>query len=437
YIDVILDRSPESLWIFFEKYSRRQLQPQETVAVLQLLEMQRHAMLMFTSCGWFFDEVSGLETSQVIQYAGRVIQLARAATGEDLEPEFLRRLAEAKSNIPGIGDGARVYEMFVKPEMVDLRSVAAHFAISALFEDSDDGTPRFCYDIRIQDCQRFESGQARLILGRITVTSHITRESGELAFAVIHIGDQVLHAGVHEFNDQQDYSLVVNEISSVFSAGDFPETLRLLDEEFEGLRYSLKSLFKDEQKRILDLILSQTLEQAETSYREVYRHHGPLLRFLKEMGQPVPDVLRITAEFVLNNDIRRALETDPVDSLRLAMSMEMAKSEGIRLEETGLNFAASKGLARLMERLAQQPGNLELVQRANAQVTLLKMFPFSVNLWQAQNIFYSMMKKNLPLIEKSADPALRLWMERLLDLGEQLRVRIPRIEQKAEVPIAS
>lgn len=437
YVDVILDRSPDSLWIFFEKHSRRQLQPKETVAVLQLLEIQRHAMLMFTSCGWFFDEISGLESSQVIQYAGRVIQLAQAATGEDLEPEFLKRLAEAKSNIPEMGDGARVYEMFVKPAMVDLHSVAAHCAISALFEDSGDGIPKFCYDIRIQDCRRLDSGQARLILGQITVTSHITRESGELAFAVIHIGDQVLHAGIHEFNNREDYSDVADKIGSVFSAGDFPETLRLLDEEFEGLRYSLKSLFKDEQKRILDLILSKTLQDAETSYREVYRHHGPLLRFLKEMNQPVPEVLRITAEFVLNSDIKRVLESDPVDSLRMAMLMEMVKAEGVRLEETGLNFAASKGLARLMERLAQEPANLELVQRANAQVTLLKMFPFPVNFWQAQNIFYSMMKKELPLIEKGADTPLGVWMERFLNLGEQLGVRVPRMDREAEVPIAS
>src|SRR5947208_6775025 len=100
YIDVILDRSPESLWIFFEKYSKLQLKTDETVTALKLLELQRHAMLMYTSCGWFFDELSGIESMQVIQYAGRVIQLVQEVTGEDLEPEFLKLMAEAKSNIP-------------------------------------------------------------------------------------------------------------------------------------------------------------------------------------------------------------------------------------------------------------------------------------------------------------------------------------------------
>jgi len=437
YIDVVLDRSRENLWIFFEQHSKRQLKPEETVAVLKLLEMQRHAMLMFTSCGWFFDEISGIESVQVIQYAGRVIQLAAAVASEDLEPEVLKRLAEAKSNIPELGDGARIYETFVKPAIVDLRNVAAHFAISSIFEDSNAGAPRFCYDITIQDYRRFDSGQAKLGLGRITVVSHITRESGELTFAVIHVGDQVLHAGVREFNDQKDYSQVAKKIGTAFSSGDFPETLRLLDEHFDGLRYSLKSLFKDEQKRILDLILSHTLHDAEASYREIYRHHGPLLRFLKEMKQPQPEVLRITAEFVLNSDLKRTLETDPVDSVRIAMLMELVKQEAVTLEEAGLSFAASRSLTRLIQRLAEEPRNTELLEQANVLVTLLQMFPFQINYWKAQNIFYALLKKNLPLLERAMDEASRTWVDRFFQLGEKLRVSVPRREPTTELQAAS
>src|SRR5579863_5048725 len=335
YIDVILNRTSDGLWVFFEKHASRPLQPEETVTTLKLLEMQRHAMLMYTSCGWFFDEISGLESVQVIQYAGRVIQLAREATGEDLEPEFLKRLGEAKSNIPEWGDGARIYEKAVRPVMVDLRNVAIHFAISSLFEDHKDGDPKFCYDIMIRDCHRLESGQAKLILGHIQVTSRITRESRDLTFGVIHVGDQVLHAGARNFNDQEDYSRVKEEISASFSAGNLPETLRLLDDYLGGLQYSLKSLFKDEQKRILDLILQQTLQDVEARYREVYHRDGPLLRSLKEMDQPLPSVLRITAEFVLNSDLKHAFEADPVDVVHIAMLIEMVKVEGVKLEDAG------------------------------------------------------------------------------------------------------
>jgi len=437
YINVILNRSPESLWLFFEKHSRRQLKPEESVAALKLLEMERHAMLMFTSCGWFFDEISGIESVQIIQYAGRVIQLARAVTGEDLEPEFLKLLAEARSNIAKVGDGARAYQMFVQPAMVDLRKVAAHFAISSLFEDSRDGAPRFCYDIHIEDYRRFDSGQARLGLGRIRVTSRVTRDEEKLAFGVIHAGDQVLHAGVRDFNNGEDYSRVMAEISASFTSGNFAETLLLLDEYFHGLEYSLKSLFKDEQKRILDLILAQTFQDAEASYRDVYQRHGPLLRFLKEMEQPLPEVLRITAEFVLNSDLRHSLEADPVDSVRIAMLMELVKQEGIKLEEAGLSFAAGKSLTRLMQRLQGDPYNTELLERADVLVTLLQMFPLPVNYWKTQNIFYSMLKKSFPFVAKGNDNVTRAWTERFLDLGEKLRVSVPKAAATTELRAAS
>jgi len=68
-------------------------------------------MLMYTSCGWFFDEISGIETVQVTQYAARVLQLAMDVLADPtLEPGFLAKLAEAKSNIPDHRDGARIYE---------------------------------------------------------------------------------------------------------------------------------------------------------------------------------------------------------------------------------------------------------------------------------------------------------------------------------------
>ncbi|MGH9571275.1 MAG: DUF3536 domain-containing protein, partial [Candidatus Angelobacter sp.] len=197
YIDVVQDRSPENLWIFFEKHSRRQLQTHETVAALKLLEMQRHLMLMYTSCGWFFDEISGIESVQVLQYAGRVIQLAQEAAGEDIEAEFLKLLSNARSNIPEMGNGAHIYEMWVKPAVLDLCKVGAHYAISWMF-DGDHHPPQFCYDIKPHEYRNQTSNGARLGLGRARVTSKITRDSHELTFAAIHLGDQVLHAGVRD-----------------------------------------------------------------------------------------------------------------------------------------------------------------------------------------------------------------------------------------------
>jgi len=433
---VVLDRSPDSLWLFFEKHSRHQLKPSETVDALKLLEMQRHAMLMYTSCGWFFDELSGIETMQVLQYAGRVIQLARETGNVDAEPEFLRRLALAKSNLPGLGDGAAIYQRWVAPSFVDLRKVEAHFAISSMF-DGDHVVPQYCYSVKGLDYRHAEAGSARLALGLSRVTSRITRESAELGFAAVYLGDQVLHAGVRELKEGEDYDMLVAESMAAFSAGDFGELLRLLDDHFDGMPYSFQALFKDEQKRILDIVLSRTLQDAETSYHTIYEKHGSLLRFLKEMGQPVPDVLRFTAEFVLNSDLKHTLETDPVDFVRIAMLMEMVKREGVKVDEAGLRYAAGNSLTRVLRRLQQNPQDRETLERANVLTSLYPMMPFSVDCWHAQNIYYSILDKVFPEIARRDDPASRQWQERFLALGEKLRISVPALAQETEFEIAS
>src|SRR5205814_1823547 len=81
----------------------------------RLLELQRNRMLMYTSCGWFFDELSGLEPVQVLRYAALVTQYARELGGGALEDEFVRRLKAAPTNVPAMPDGAEVYRRLGRP----------------------------------------------------------------------------------------------------------------------------------------------------------------------------------------------------------------------------------------------------------------------------------------------------------------------------------
>jgi hypothetical protein len=280
------------------------------------------------------------------------------------------------------------------------------------------------------DYRHVESDSARLAFGQARVTSRITRESRDLTFAVVYLGDQVLHAGVRESSGEEDYASLVAESMAAFSQGDFAEVLRLLDEYFGTMLYSLKSLFKDEQKRILDIILSRTLQDAETSYHNIYEKHGALLRLLKEMGQPVPPVLRFTAEFVLNTDLKRTFATDPVDFVRVAMLMEMVKREGVKVDEAGVGFVASNSLTRLMRSLQKKPQDRESLERANVLTELFTAMPFTVHYWDAQNIYYSIMNAEFPKATS------REWKERFLALGEKLKISVSALEPEAELQMA-
>ncbi len=168
------------------------------------MEMQRHAQLMYTSCGWFFDDISGIETVQVIAYAARALQLAEQVFGDQaapLESAFLARLAEAKSNDPKAGDGAQIYKKCVDTMELHLEQVAAHYAISSVFSSFADETDLFCFHVRRISYDIYTSGRGRLALGRAHVASAITGNAQSFSFAVLHFGDQNITAAVKAYDE--------------------------------------------------------------------------------------------------------------------------------------------------------------------------------------------------------------------------------------------
>ena len=426
YMEVILDRSEESIQQFLGKHASREINEAERVTVLKLLELQRYAMLMYTSCGWFFDDLSGIETVQVIQYAGRVVQLAEELFGDDTEQHFLELLEPAKSNLPGHGDGRRIYESFVKPAMIDLTKVTAHYAISSLFEEYGKEVKIYCYPIDLEDYQPFVAGKPKLAVGRARVASEITQESAELSFGVLHFGDQNVNAGIREYQGEEAYQTMVHEITQTFSEADLPEVIRLLDKHFGTSTYSLKSLFWDEQRKILGLIMESALAEIEAAYRQIYEHHYPLMRFL---GRPLPKAFQAAAEFILNSDLRQAFSSQTLEVEQVRNLLEEAKHWDIDLDNEGLGYRLEQILEEMMVRFASSPEDAALLQNLVDGVALVKSVPFAVNLWKVQNLFYEMMQATYPELQQKAgqgDQKAGEWTKQFASLGEQLSIRMPK-----------
>jgi len=318
YIQVVLDRGAETVERFFAENQNHALGEAERVRALELMEMQRHAQLMYTSCGWFFDDISGIETVQVIAYAARVLQLAQELFGEQaaaLEPNFLARLAEARSNVAAAGDGARIYKEQVQTMQLGLEQVAAHYGISSVFSSFAEETELFCYRVRRQAYDIYTSGRGRLALGRASVASVITDKQQSFSFAVLHFGDQNITAAVKpcEERDVDGFKAFADQAAEQLQAAKFPEVIRLLDRYYGRIDYSLTSLFRDEQRRIVQVILSSTLSSIENSLITIYEDHASLLHYLSLAGLPKPPALTLAAEFALNAGLRKALEGDSVD----------------------------------------------------------------------------------------------------------------------------
>ncbi|MGD0481211.1 MAG: DUF3536 domain-containing protein [Terracidiphilus sp.] len=397
YIQVVLDRSTESADRFFAAHQTHPLSEDERVRALELMEMQRHAQLMFTSCGWFFDDIGGIETVQVIAYAARVLQLARQVFGEKtapLEPAFLARLAEAHSNDPAAGDGARIYKKNVETQELHLEQVAAHYAISSVFSTFADETELFCFRVRRISYEIYTSGRGRLALGRVHVASSITGNAQSFSFAVLHFGDQNITAAVKAYSeaDAAAFEAFAADAVSHVQSADFPEVIRLLDRFYGHANYSLTSLFRDEQRRIVQLILNSTLWDIESSLTTIYQDHASLLHYLSQAGLPKPPALTLAAGFAINAGLRRVLEVEPVDVAQLRSFLALANADLVPLETATLSYIADLRMKRAMAELQMSSGGLEMLDRALALARTLTEMPFALNLWQAQNIWYEILR---------------------------------------------
>ncbi len=430
YIAVLLDRSPARLESFFRQHVMGELDEARKVTVLKLLELRRHGMFMYTSCGWFFDELSGIETLQVMQYAGRAMQLYQEVSGYVIEGPFLELLEKAKSNVAEHENGRRIYEKLVKPAIFDLEKVAAHYAMSSLFKEHDEPVDTGCYEVTRDSYQAAEAGQAKLAVGRIRVVSKITWEAAELSFGVLHWGDHNISGCVKRYEKQDPYQDVVWEVMKAFAAVDFPKTLELLEDYFGPSRYSVRDLFRDEQRTVLNVILASSLEDVEAIYHQVHKHNAALLRFLKEIGVPKPKVFQAATDFVLNADLRRAFEAEPVDLRVVENLLEVAKLEAATLDTLSLEMAIRKRIEEMAGRLTKSPRDFSRLEQLNAVAGLLPSLPFQVNLTKAQNVYYGLLQTVYPQIlaktgQKSRQGGrARQWIDLFRALGEKLSVRV-------------
>jgi hypothetical protein len=397
YIEAMLDHSPQSVEKFFRKHQLLTLSVPERVRGLELMEMQRHTQLMYTSCGWFFDDISGIETVQVIAYAARVLQLAREVFGEQaapLEPAFLDRLAEARSNVAAAGDGAKIYQEQVSAKQLDLEQVAAHYAISSIFSSFAEETDLFCFRVWRDSFEAFSSGRGRLGLGRVKIVGALTGKQQGFSFAVLHFGDQNITAAVkaYEPEDAAAFEAFSKEAAGHVQRADFPEVIRQIDRYYGHVDYSLTSLFTDEQRRILQIILNTTLSDIEKSLITIYEEHASLLHYLSQTGLPKPPALTLAAGFAINAGLRRTLEGDPIDQAVLRSFLSLAKADQVPLETATLSYIADQRMKRAMVELQMSSGSLESLERALGLARTLVELPFDLNLWQAQNIWYDILR---------------------------------------------
>jgi hypothetical protein len=429
YIVVVLARTEAARDSFLAEHASHTLDPVERVRALSLMEMARHAMLAYTSCGWFFDDLSGIETIQCMQYAARAAELVEAVTGEPVEPDLVDRLACAVSNLPEEGNGRKVWEQRVRPARIDPGKVGAHVVVQNLVEP---GRARsfVVYGNHVDFIDRIErrSGRARMVAGTIQIRSRLTEATTALCFAGLHLGEQHVTGGMRPPPGAAEWGTIVDELSRALQTADVFAAQRTIDGHFPGAHLSLSALLPGARERVISAVLADAIATAEADLAAAYEEHAPLIRWLVGHSLPVPGVLHTTVEATLRRRVLANLVTKEPSFQVLREQIAEAMLLKVDLDTPEIALAASEGLSRLLARVVGSDGELDhtaldMIARAAEVATRMKS---GVDLWFAQNATYHLLERLPALRERAGDPVAARVVTDLERLASTLRLAVHR-----------
>ena len=429
YIDVLVapTASSEARDRFLVAHASHPLGPEERVRALSLMEMARHAMLMYTSCGWFFDDLSGIETVQCMQYAARVAELIHAVRGISVEPELVDRLSVARSNLPDEGDGRRVWAQRVRPARIDPEKVCAHVAVHALVEPSapEQAVAVDGFEVEFVDRVERRSGRARMVAATVRVRSVLTEAATALCFAGLHLGEQHVTGGVRPPPDPTEWTVTLKELRDSLETGDVFAAQRAIDRHFPGAHLSLGALLPGSRERVLAAVLGDAIREVQDQVGDSYEQHAPLIRWLVAHDLPVPEVLRTVAEIALRRRVLTNLEAEDASFATLRDHLADAAEVRVSLDTPAIALAASEGLRRLIDRVPTSPDGpagldpaaLDTVARAADVAARMKS---SVDLWFVQNATWRLLDR-LPELRKLGQAGDTRALQALVDLERLAR----------------
>ena len=409
YIMVLLDPSPNQRESFLKRHAARPLGTDEKVAAFQLMESQRMSLYMFTSCGWFFDDIAGLEATQVLKYAFRAIDLVQPWARMDMEDGLIEFLAKAKSNDPNYGDGSQVYQALVRPSRIDPSRATAHYAIAALFEEHPqevrqpisanvpcNGDPTCLFSEMLQPAKQRNLAVQSLYatLGEVKVTETMTGLEFRQVYMAFRKEWTNLNCLVGEGVLAFDLDQLAEEILPALTEASWEKIEDIFCRHITAVKkYGFKDLIPDTRKCLLQRSAQSFNRHIKDSIGEHGRVLHELMFLLQNTGEPVPEILHYILRVSVSNDLARHIsagnEGHALDWSGLRLLAAQAKSLAISLNKHTLRQKAQDFLLRQMERLALYPDQA-LMRNIINFLNLAQELNLELDPWEYQNMFYDL-----------------------------------------------
>ncbi len=417
----VLPPAPPSAWDeFLARHQRRQLDQKDRTRAAKLLESQRWAMYMFTSCGWFFDDLAGIEAVQNLRFAARALQLAEDLDGGGWEQELLDCLAQAWSNRRGEGSGADIWRRRVAPARVGPARVVAHAAIRGVMTDDPLPPQLYCYRLETLRQEHRHNLGLSLAWGRVRVAHQRLADPCEVLFAALHAGGHEFLAFVsHEGGDgggdggrdggdaggdggdaarDEVLDRLGEELERPLRLLEKAEVVRILEKRVGGARYTLGDLFLEGRRTLARTMLKTTMARYRETARALYEANRETMLFLHQISVPLPRVYTALAEAMLTEDLITGLKTAGKKELPPALGELVMQSRalGLKLDSAALRRRLEETLNRHLEALVQDPADAGRARQAGQVLDLAAALELELDLWQAQNLFYHLLSRQGP-----------------------------------------
>ncbi|MEO7990019.1 MAG: DUF3536 domain-containing protein [Chryseolinea sp.] len=417
YINVILDRNDNTIRKFLSDHCLKSVEQNH---VLRLMEVQRNALLMYTSCGWFFDEISGIETTQIMQYACRAMQLVSQVSDYNLEEEFMTRLESAPSNVAALENGNQVYQKYVLPSKTNLQRVGMHYAVASIFEEDPESFPVFNYTTQNEVFVRKEAGQQKLVLGVTKVRSNVTRSEKKFAFAVIYMGQHNIIGNISLDMESERFASMQVRMTTAFDEGRLGDVIGLMQTYFGPEKYTIWQLFQDEKRKVFNLITQQSMADLEESLRRIYNRDYPLVNALANNSAPIPNAYRTTFDYILNADLLRCFQTEKINIRQVERIMNELVKWDLKIDDTGkVERLAGESVFKELKRIKAEGDTAKRLERLNRLFPLLRKFNLTPSLYMTQNLYFEISIQNREHDGHSAE-----WIKQFNLLGDNLGVKV-------------
>ncbi|HEX8500434.1 MAG TPA: DUF3536 domain-containing protein [Pyrinomonadaceae bacterium] len=397
---------------FLLRHAARPLSDDEKVRALTLLEAQRAALTMYTSCGWFFNDVSGIEAAQTLRYAGRVLETMEALGLAPPRADFLDTLSAARSNLPERGSGADVFLRAVEHSRVTPQRVAAHVAICNLVEHGEGGAE--CesagYVCRRTDFRKQRHGRVTLETLCLALEEEATGRRHEFAVAAMHFGEVDYYCALRPFEGAREFEGAAARLWAQLRAASLPVLLRTAQAEFGPGEFGLEALLPQGQGRLSRSVFGKLVARFMDEYEHLYEKNRRVVERLQEIGFHPPRELRLAAELTVGHRLERELRGQREGEGDYGAAAELARDAaryGYRIDRPSVTRVFEETVTEAARLLVSRPGP-ENLRSAHALIALGRELGLEANLERGQELLYEAAQSGAPLSAEAREFALAL-----------------------------